>query len=1008
MGCMMTVWGNTFLILAVAFSASMSFAVKMDETTHDQVISRLEMGIDSLEKGEPARTGVLVRLADLYADRARLKAMNEVAAGCLEKCPGSKSDRDRSIKLYNEALPQVEKAQQGRTILQLAHLYALNDESKKSIDLYNKILKAPKSVYSSEVRAIANSSLGEINFRKAEFKSALKYFEAARRENLKNRALTEYRISWCLLNLGQTQKATSNLIKLLRDPELMATQASDGKTVDQTFVQDVAKDLAKFLARGSVGPREIALLRDLSPDNQRKSNLHTLGSELDRVGNKNASLVVWAAYVDEGEVQPIEKLEVQIRVAKIFYDMNKLDLAANAFEKAAGLWAKHGCPGDADLCGELKTRLKGMVTAWNKAQKKKPTSNLFRVYIAYTNVFQDDVEMTHWAAVVGRDLDKHRDTAVLFHRAAAGAFADLQKPAKERTSGLSEKQLKNILEGSLLGEIEMAEASKDMKAKEAAYNYYLSINSAGDKAFEVRYQRAQLFYSTNRFQEAFSEFHYLASQPGKNNRDLKIKSADLALDSLVALKDDQNLQVRSLEYARFFPERKTEYLKISRKATMNIVAANLKSEKSADKSDYKANLAALASVNMDGADDAEKIKFYKNKILIAQKALALETVTSTSNQLLGVKKLSSEDREWALQQKVWVAELQLNFHEAYRITKEMELPGLNKADRQLRLALLADLAGENARKHHEAYLALNPPMRAGNLVRVTLIKNSNQPWKELDKHLNKLKQTPDLLAGISLEVFARNKDLAKAEKLLKTTQIGKYSAGQTMARHLSLRDFYTFDRQIRSHRIHGFSESAMQKTLKERLKLIATSDKNAQIAFRKHDWTLQVLNMSQLARENRRMYQDIVSLPVPRRLNKEDKAKYMALIKKQSEPYLARAEKIESELGDVWSNSSSVQNLQTAYMTATPELQRLYRDEISPLAANAPSGAKNRLMDLLNTPFRRPSQKDILLARRDLQANPFDVSKAESLRALEAQNGRPAMVAYLDERISQLKKGTNL
>jgi hypothetical protein len=54
------------------------------------------------------------------------------------------------------------------------------------------------------------------------------------------------------------------------------------------------------------------------------------------------------------------------------------------------------------------------------------------------------------------------------------------------------------------------------------------------------------------------------------------------------------------------------------------------------------------------------------------------------------------------------------------------------------------------------------------------------------------------------------------------------------------------------------------------------------------------------------------------------------------------------------------------------------------------------------------TKKDILLARRELQANPFDVSKAEQLRTLEAQSGRPSMVAYLDERISQLKKGTSL
>jgi hypothetical protein len=95
-------------------------------------------------------------------------------------------------------------------------------------------------------------------------------------------------------------------------------------------------------------------------------------------------------------------------------------------------------------------------------------------------------------------------------------------------------------------------------------------------------------------------------------------------------------------------------------------------------------------------------------------------------------------------------------------------------------------------------------------------------------------------------------------------------------------------------------------------------------------------------------------------------------------------------------------------MTASADMQKFYRDEIQPLAQIAPSGAKNRLQNLLNTPYRRPSQRDILVARRELQTNPFDISKAEHLRELESQGGRPAMVAYLDERISQLKKGKSL
>ncbi|MGE0529046.1 MAG: tol-pal system YbgF family protein, partial [Bdellovibrionales bacterium] len=852
-----------------------------------------------------------------------------------------------------------------------------------------------------EVKAIANSSVGEIYFRKGEFKTALSYYEAARRENLKNRALVEFRIAWCQLNLGRTEKAIKTLTNLLRDPELLATNTTDGKTVDPIFVKDVSGDLARFLARSKVGVREIQLLRDLSPNEARKANLYTLATETDRLGKKDASLVAWAAYVDEGQVEPNEKIEVQIRVAKIFYDTQKFELAASAFEKAVDLWKKHGCKNNDELCTELKSRMRQFVTAWNKSQKKSPTANLFRVYIAYTSLFTDDAEMLHWAAIVGRDLRRHKDAASLFRLAATQAHAELQKNPQNKT-------MQNIFEGSLLGEIEMAEAANDLKARESAYDYYLRLNPNGDQAFVVRYQRASVYAETNRHQEAFSEFHYLANQPGKDHRELKVKSADLALDSLVALKDDKSLEVRSFEYSRLFPERKAEYLKISRKATLNIVADNIKDTKSTDRSEYKANLALLNKMDLHGASDAEKIKYFKNKIIVAQKALELREVESTADQLLRIKSLKADDEEWAMAQKVWVADVELDFAQAYRLSTRMKLPHLSRADRELRLALLAELAGKNSRSHNEAYIRLARNTRAANLVRVTLVKESRNPWRELEKQLAHLKKTPDLLAELTLEVYARTPNESKARNILRKSSVERFAAGKTVERHLELGDFRAFDRKIRRHKIYGYSEHVMQKSLKERLNLIAQSERRAQSALKKRDWTLQVLALSQLSRENRRLYQDILRLPVPRRLKAQDRRKYEQMLKAQSEPYLQRAIKVERDLNQMWNRSQSIQSLQAAYMNASPDLQKLYRKEIQELAQNAPSGAQNRLNDLLEMPLQRPSQQDILLARKALQADPFDVLKAEELRRLEARRGQAAMVVYLDERISQLKKGKHL
>ncbi len=565
---MMYVYRSILIALVIA-AVSAAHAVKMDETTHNLVIQRLEIGVQNMDKSEPERIGILLRLADLYADRARLKAMNEISSGSAAK--GSKQDRSRAIALYNQVIPHASKEKRGRLVLQLAHLYTLNDQNPKALSLYEQVLKAPKGSFDSEVRALASGNMGDIFFRKNDFKTALSYFENARKEKAKNRALVEYRIAWCLLNLGQNEKATQTLISLLRSPDILALQSLDGKTVDPVFLESASNDLARFLAHGEVTNREIQLLVDLSPDKNRKQNLHTLGEETDRVGKKQTSLMVWQFYLDEGNVGPTDRIEVQTRVTKILYDLGKTSEAAEAFDKSTSLWRNNGCK-DTEACSEIKARLRKIATAWNKAQRKNPTNDLFRVYKSFVNTFSDDVEMIHWAAVVGHDLGRHKESAELFRQAALLAQANLKKdPAN--------KSMKNIFEGSLLGEIEMAEAGNDIKARENAYNFYLEVNPNGARAIEVRYQRAQVFYQTNRYREAFSEFHYLTLNTPSDKQDIKTKSADLSLDSLAILKDDESLQVRSLEYARLLPERKTEYLKISRKATMNLVAVKLNDER---------------------------------------------------------------------------------------------------------------------------------------------------------------------------------------------------------------------------------------------------------------------------------------------------------------------------------------------------------------------------------------------------------------------------------------------
>ncbi|MCB0351243.1 MAG: hypothetical protein KDD38_08675, partial [Bdellovibrionales bacterium] len=101
--------------LTIGFSAS---AEKLDVHTHDMVIQKLELVLSGLS-GQKSEGNVLNRLADLYADRARLISIEEIEKNC-HKCVEAKTNREKAISYYQRAFSKVSKAEQPRVLLQIA------------------------------------------------------------------------------------------------------------------------------------------------------------------------------------------------------------------------------------------------------------------------------------------------------------------------------------------------------------------------------------------------------------------------------------------------------------------------------------------------------------------------------------------------------------------------------------------------------------------------------------------------------------------------------------------------------------------------------------------------------------------------------------------------------------------------------------------------------------------------------------------------------------------------
>ena len=90
--------------------------------------------------------------------------------------------------------------------------------------------------------------------------------------------------------------------------------------LDISFLEEVSRDLATFMARNNIVESDIKTLVTLSPDSARQKNLVYLATELDRTAKKESALLVWAI-IGKQDVDFASQLEGQIQITRIQYDL---------------------------------------------------------------------------------------------------------------------------------------------------------------------------------------------------------------------------------------------------------------------------------------------------------------------------------------------------------------------------------------------------------------------------------------------------------------------------------------------------------------------------------------------------------------------------------------------------------------------------------------------------------------------------------------------------------------
>jgi hypothetical protein len=991
----LTRFALTLTVPAILLTTGHVKADGLSAASRDMLIQKLTQVYLNIAPSDSSKVGVTLRLADLHAERARLQSMDELNNGCTV-CNAGKEDRKKALRYYQEALPKVADDSIGKILAQVGHLYELTGQEAQAVATYNRIIQEHRSAAAVDE---AHLSLGEVYFKKRNYAQAKPHFEAVMAGSASaSKGLAAYRLAWCYLNQSQPEKGVELLTHILSTPELLSRSAASGVIVaDRQFQEEVSRDLATFMARRSSSAKDAAALFTLSPESTRLQNLAYLANELERVGQNPAAIATWR-FAEEKQSSPEARLESRIHLAQLEMALQKRADAGKDFDAAIQLMTSlKSC--ESSSCQELKTRMRKFVTDWNAAEKKSPSEELLTAYSQYISAFPNEPDMKLWAAQVARSLKKWniaydyllQGTQALAQTTKAGAKAEDKKK----------------LESSLLSLIEVAELAKENKVENSsamlaqAYDSYLQLSPEKSKALDVQYQKAHIVYEKGDYETAANSMREVAltKDLAKDAVQIRKQAADLALDSLVLLKRDQQLEAWAKDFSATFPDKKAEYQTLIRKSILNQTAAIGTNDQA---------LTTLGRMDLSQASDEEKATYYKNKAILAEKLQKFAEARDAIDQLLRLPKLTEADRQFALTRKAYLSELVLDFASALNATEKIQQADLSPSQKSLKLALFADLAQKDASGFYSNYLKLAPASEKPQVLAVAarLVRENANPAAEIEKYKTTLAQDPELLARLYLEAYAAHPSDAYLAKILAQPKMINTQAGHELWRTSFLNEFDKLKATASSQKLQSNTQKAMAASLKARVKTIEQLEKFSQKAVDQSDWTAQLLSLNLLAVESDRLYQDILSLPVPAGLSAEEEQQYLSLISQQASPYQVKAADIRKKLPEFWSNEKALATLKDDYLAQTGAIRKLLEREVKTVSEIAPDATKAQLVAALNTPEVKPTQALVTSAledaRKELRNDPLNRSKLEGLLQIEKKVGRPAMVSYLETRLQNL------
>lgn len=980
---------QVLLLALMALSLTISArAEKMSTETQDLVIQKMERLLSILDKKDSSYRPSQQRLADLLAERARTRFMLEIEAGC-EGCKGSTQDRKRATGLYEELLKTQELQKDGRIFFQLAHLYQMAGQTEKAVQLLETALE-PQTQKSLSQNLLSRSrvALADLYFQKGLFDKAHKLYTLSLKDpQLSDRSLVVYNKAWCEFNLDQLPRAISTLAQLLSQPSQIVRNKEDGTYYDKSFHADILKDLATFYTRRPVSSADIHQFDQLIPKDNRKNQLLSFATELDRVGQKRPARDVLKLYLSEKNLTDEERIQAYVLQAQVTYDAGKPHESTAALNQAVELSKKNGC-GDEIQCQKLQSSMKRYVTELHRAKKLEPDQTILKNYEIYLSLFPQDREMQVRAAQIAMTVGNW-SLAIQFYRNISTG------------RGFSEQEK----EEALLNEVAAAEKSENSLLKRESYIFFIKKTENEEQSFKVRYQLAYLDYQEKKWKEAATSFHSLASNK-KGLAELRKKAADLAIDSYAQLKDHDSLEEKAYEYAALFPAFRKDFETLARKALMNQVAL-VSNNPESGQSTLSSFLKRIENMPLASASFQEKELAFSNAIILAQQTHNDEAYLKHQKSLLSLQGLSESKRQSIYSRLSAFYERQLDFKNAYIWARKINSSRVSPAEKEFRLGTLADLAQMQASGHYEKSLKLGMKDSRQYIIRARLVQLSPYPVSELKKHSSQLLKKQQLWVDLCLLTYAKTSDPRALQLLGRSKSEKARSALRFLSSQTLLSKIDSLKIQISQSRLKSYSAQDLKSGTRARLKLLKRADQLLRESVQLKNLVAQMMLLEIMAEENLRLAEELKRSPTPQGLTPQQLAQYERLLIAQLSPFFKKSEVSRNQINAIWSRSSELVQLINEYSQSRPEIQKLMSHALKRLSQVSGSGPlkSNLLAELSNSPY---SLKDLKEARNSVSENPQDRSEIEKLKKIETKIGHPLMPDYLEARLNHLEKEKSL